>query len=56
MTPTASSHSPKTSPRNSSAVPIAPTIGRHDGPGTWTPGGGPSWTTAGRTVDVGAMS
>ena len=28
-------------------TPSAPRIGRNDGPGMWTPGGGPSWMTTG---------
>ena len=31
-----------------------PRIGRNDGPGMWTPGGGPSWITAGRVTAVGS--
>ena len=53
MTPAASSQPPKTSPSMSIAVPIAPRNGRNDGPGMCTPGGGPSWMTAG---SVGVVS
>ena len=45
MTPASSSQPPKTSPSNSANIPNAPRNGRHDGPGMWTPGGGPSWMT-----------
>ena len=31
-------------------------IGRNDGPGMWTPGGGPSWTTAGSAGTVSSTS
>ena len=37
-------------------TPIAPMIGRNDGPGMWTPGGGPSWTTAGSAGIVASTS
>ena len=47
MTPMISSHSPKTRPSISIVTPTAPRNGRNDGPGMWTPGGGPSWMTAG---------
>ena len=56
MTPTARSQPPKTRPRNRANTPNAPRNGRHDGPGMWTPGGGPSWIDGrelrGRRADV----
>ncbi len=56
MMPAASTHSPNTSPSITANSPNAPRNGRHDGPGMWTPGGGPSWTVAGTIVVVGPMS
>src|SRR3990170_2016183 len=47
ITPAARTQPPKTSPAMRAAVPIAPRMGRNEGPGMWTPGGGPGWTTAG---------
>ena len=33
-------------------TPSAPRNGRKDGPGMWTPGGGPVWTSAGSAGTV----
>ena len=52
ITPAASSQPPNTRPSISIPVPIAPRNGRNDGPGMWTPAGGPSWTRTGRSVLV----
>src|SRR5262245_39374668 len=46
--PTHSSQPPNTSPANSNPRPSERRIGRNVGPGTWTPSGGPSWTTTTR--------
>ena len=37
-------------------TPSAPRNGRNDGPGMCTPGGGPSWTGAGRAATVSPKS
>ena len=52
-TPTTSSQPPNTSPYKMTVTAIAATIGRNDGPGMWTPGGGSDGNTTGSVDAVG---
>ena len=45
-----------TRPSSIAAAAIEARSGRNDGPGMWTPGGGPSWTTAGSAVGASRAS